>query len=215
MPYINNPSSLPRFVDICQRVPPALALPRCGLKRRTPRTRANRAAAASQVVTIWPISTLSDMCSTMHLSVVKFRCFGSGWVIRRYMFRGVSGLLHWVMKGSLGFLADGTPGASGAGGFGFGTFRSNRRALRPHPDKAFFSRQQSWRASVECVPPNSATSFSHSVRWGKQGSPHLTRCHVLVVCNYARRPNLLLSLLFFSCGMDKCWRSLSADQLVI
>lgn len=214
MPYINNPSSLPRFVDICQRVPPALALPRCGLKRRTPRTRANRAAAASQVVTIWPISMLLDMCSTMHLSVVKFRCFGSGWVIRRYMFRGVSGLLHWVMKGSLGSLQTGHLERVGQAAW-----------VRYVQIQPLCTSSSSWQsvlfpaAKLACQCRVRSTKLCNILftfrALGKQGLPHLTRCHVLVVCNYARRPNVLLSFLFFSCGMDKCWRSLSADQLVI
>lgn len=214
MPYINSPSSLPRFVDICQRVPPALALPRCGLKRRTPRTRANRAAAASQVVTIWPISMLLDMCSTMHLSVVKFRCFGSGWVIRRYMFRGVSGLLHWVMKGSLGSLQTGHLERVGQAAW-----------VRYVQIQPLCTSSSSWQsvlfpaAKLACQCRVRSTKLCNILftfcALGKQGLPHLTRCHVLVVCNYARRPNVLLSFLFFSCGMDKCWRSLSADQLVI
>lgn len=107
MPYINNPCSLLRFVDICQPVAPALALSRCGVKRRVPQTRANRAAAVVRVVSVWPISMLLDMCSTVHLSVVKFCCFGSRWIICRYTFRGVSGLLHWVMKGPMGSLQTG------------------------------------------------------------------------------------------------------------
>lgn len=103
----------------------------------------------------------------------------------------------------VGFLADGTPGASGAGGLG--SVCSDQTAVH----FVLILTKRSFPSSKAGVPVPSAfyQTLQHPFHIscaGKTGLPHLTRCHVLVVCNYARRLNFLLSFLFFSCGMDKC-----------
>lgn len=198
MPHINHPSSLPcRYLSTSSGNSCSYLL----WTEKAPRTRASRATA----VAVWPTSVLLDMCSIVHLSVVQFSCFGSRWIIRHNMFRGVSGLFYWVI---IGFLADGTPGAW------------VRRllmdyALHPHLDWVFFILSSTADLPVLCVFSQTQQHPWTFCLLGKQGLAHLNRCHVLVICNHARGPNLLLSFLFFGRGVDKCWRGLSAGQPLI
>lgn len=151
------------------------------------------------------------MCSAMHLSVVQFSCFGPTWIICRYMFRGVRGLFYWAMEGLLGSLLTGhlEPGSGD-----FSLVCSDQTAMHFILTLTELFSQQCSDSPMLCSPKLS-NILERSVRLGKQGLARLTRCHVLVVGNHARGPNLLQSFLFFGCGVDKCWRSLSAGQPVI